>query len=455
MNQTSTSQTSTSQTSTSQTSTSETSAIQARTAPSTQRHRPVIVVGGGQAGLSMSYQLKQRGIDHLIFEKNTIAHAWKTQRWDSFCLVTPNWQCQLPGFPYPGTDPHGFMLKDDIVAYIEAYAAMIEAPLREGVAVTAIRRRPAGGFSLSTTEGDYSADQVVMAISGYHVPSVPAASANLPADIHQIHSSTYKTPAQMPEGAVLVVGSGQSGCQIAEDLHLAGRKVHLVVGSAPRCPRVYRGRDAVDWLADMGQYDLPVDDHPLKEDVRRKANHYLTGRDGGRDIDLRRFAIEGMALHGRLDAVDGPVLSFAPDLARNLDGADAVYTGIQGAIDKYIAAKGIDAPAEAHYAPVWSPEGPDLTLDCGQAGIRSVIWATGFRADYGFIEAPAFDGRGLPVHKRGVTAVEGLYFVGLPWLYTWGSGRFSGIARDTAHLADQVADIRDRQSAAEPLSLAS
>lgn len=404
------------------------------------RHLPVIVVGGGQAGLSMSYQLKERGIAHLIFEKAGIANTWKTQRWDSFCLVTPNWQCQLPGFPYPGDDPHGFMGKDEIVAYIEAYARMIEAPLVEGVAVTAIRCRPEGGFALETEAGAYSADQVVMAISGYHVPSIPGFSARLPDGIAQIHSSAYRNPEQLPEGAVMVVGSGQSGCQIAEDLHLSGRKVHLVVGSAPRCPRVYRGRDAVDWLAEMGQYDLPVDDHPLKEDVRRKANHYLTGRDGGRDIDLRRFALEGMALHGRLESADGAVLRFADDLEKNLDGADAVYTGIQGAIDRHIAAKGIAAPAGEHYRPVWKPGPAAKSLDCTVAGIGSVVWATGFRGKFGFIEASAFDARGLPVHKRGVTAVDGLYFVGLPWLHTWGSGRFSGIARDTAYLAERVAE---------------
>jgi putative flavoprotein involved in K+ transport len=419
------------------------------------QHLPVIVVGGGQAGLSMSWQLRQRGIAHVIFEKNSVAHAWKTQRWDSFCLVTPNWQCQLPGFPYPGDAPHGFMAKDDIVGYIEAYAARIEAPIREGVAVTAIGRRPGGGFTVSTTAGDYTADQVVMAISGYHVPAIPAFAARLPAELTQIHSSAYRNPDQMPAGAVLVVGTGQSGCQIAEDLHLSGRKVHLVVGSAPRCPRVYRGRDAVDWLADMGQYDLPVDNHPLKQDVRLKANHYLTGRDGGRDIDLRRFALEGMILHGRLRAIDGPALAFGPDLAKNLDGADAVYTGIQGAIDRYIAEKGIEAPVQDHYVPIWTPGPPALDLDLEEAGIGSVIWSTGFRADFGFIDAPVFDARGLPVHQRGVTAAEGLYFVGLPWLHSWGSGRFSGIARDTAHLADRIVETARAVRATAPLSMAS
>ncbi|MGY2048973.1 MSMEG_0569 family flavin-dependent oxidoreductase [Methylobacterium sp. JK268] len=400
---------------------------------------PVVVVGGGQAGLAMSYQLKRRGIAHLVFEKNQVAHAWKTQRWDSFCLVTPNWQCQLPGFPYAGAEPHGFMPRDEIVAYLEAYRRFVDPPLREGVGVTRLRRDRAGGFRVSTEAGEVRAEQVVLAVSGYHRPAIPAAAGQLAAPIAQIHSSAYRNPGQLPPGAVLVIGSGQSGCQIAEDLHLAGRRVHLAVGSAPRCPRLYRGRDAVDWLAEMGQYDLPVERHPLKEGVRRNANHYLTGRDGGRPIDLRRFAIEGMRLHGRLAAMEGTRVTFAPDLKANLDNADAVYTGIQAAIDKHIAQNGIAAPEEAHYTPVWQPGEPDLALDCAEAGITAVIWATGFRSDFGFVEGLPLDARGLPHHTRGVTPVEGLFVVGLPWLHTWGSGRFSGIARDTDHLAERIA----------------
>ena len=402
-------------------------------------HHPVAVVGGGQAGLSMSHQLRTRGIPHVVFERDRIAHTWRDQRWDSFCLVTPNWQCQLPGHPYAGSDPHGFMLRDEVVAYLEDYARRIDPPVREGVAVTAVRpgRR---GFALSTSEGEITADAVVMATSAYHVPSIPAAARELPGDVDQINSSAYRAPAQMPDGAVLVVGSGQSGCQIAEDLHLAGRTVHLIVGSAPRAPRVYRGRDGVDWLAEMGQYDLTVADHPLGEGVRRNANHYLTGRDGGRDIDLRRFALEGMRLHGRLRGAAGARLDLADDLAANLDRADAVYTGIQAAIDRHIAERGIAAPAGQHYAPVWRPERAVPSLDLREAGVRSVVWATGFKPDFGYVEAPVFDADGRPIHERGVTRTDGLYFVGLPWLWTWGSGRFSGIARDTAYLADRIAE---------------
>ena len=416
------------------------------TNPPIASHFPVVVVGGGQAGLSMSAHLKERGIDHVVLEKNRIAHAWRTQRWDAFCLVTPNWQCQLPGFPYQGNEPNGFMRRDEIVAYVEAFAERVGAPIKEGVAVTHVKRDIDNGFHLETSSGPMTADAVVLAVSGYHVPNIPRSAERIASDIVQIHSSTYKNPGQLPPGAVLVVGSGQSGCQIADDLHISGRKVHLIVGSAPRCPRLYRGRDAVDWLHDLGQYDLPVDKHPLREQVRRKANHYLTGRDGGRDIDLRRFALEGMRLYGRLRDVVAGRLQVADDLAGNLDGADTVYNGICGLIDKHIAEQGVDAPPGGRYTPVWQPgEGPS-EIDLQAEGVTGIVWATGFRPDWSWVDLPIFNGAGYPTHDRGVTAMEGAYVLGLPWLHTWGSGRFVGVGRDAGFLAEKIAAQRGENS---------
>ncbi|HVY14599.1 MAG TPA: MSMEG_0569 family flavin-dependent oxidoreductase [Rhodopila sp.] len=400
-------------------------------------HYDVAVIGGSQAGLSMSYHLSEAGIDHVVFEKNSPGHAWRTQRWDNFCLVTPNWQCKLPGFPYPGDEPNGFMPRDEIVRYVEDYAARIEAPLRLGVGVQRLGATDAG-FRLETSDGACTADAVVLAVGGYHQPNIPRLAERLPEGIVQIHSSGYRNSRQLPPGAVMVVGSGQSGCQIAEDLLLDGRDVHLVVGSAPRSPRAYRGRDATDWLYDLGQYDLPVERHSLGEKVRRRANHYMTGRGGGREIDLRRFATQGMTLYGRLLDLAGGRLRFGDDLRKNLDAADTSYDNICAVIDRYIDDNGIAAPPGHRCAPVWQPGATVTDLDPVAAGISAIVWATGFRSDWSWVDLPIFDGAGYPTHTRGVTSVPGIYVLGLPWLYTWGSGRFVGVGRDAAYLAERI-----------------
>lgn len=410
---------------------------------SPKAHVPVIIVGGGQGGLSLSYLLREQGVDHLILEKNRIGHSWRNERWDSFCLVTPNRQCRLPGFDYGqdygGSDPHGFMLKDEIVAFVEAYAAKVQPPIREGVAVTGVSARKGGGFEVRSSDGVYTADKVIIAISGYHIPIVPRVGAALPAGIMEVQSLDYRNPDDLPEGEILVVGSGQSGCQIAEDLHLAGRKVHLAVGDAPRAPRQYRGRDSTDWLEEMGHYDMPITEHPSSEKVRQNENHYLTGRDGGREIDLRTFALQGMKLYGMLAEIEGHMVRFRPDLTQHLDKADATFLRIRATIDAYIERAGIIAPVEPDYQPVWAPDADPFELDLAASNISTVIWCTGFRMDFSFIDVPVFDGRGYPSHQRGVSTHDGLYFIGLPWLHTWGSGRFAGVARDAAHIADHIA----------------
>lgn len=415
------------------------------------QHYTTIIVGGGQAGLSMSYCLKERGIDHVVLEKHRIGHAWRNQRWDSFCLVTPNWQCQLPGFPYPGDEPHGFMAKDEIVQYLETYARYFNAPVSEGVTVSRIRMEGRDKFYLNTSAGEFTASQVVVATGGYHRPKIPAYAAQLPTTITQLSSSQYRNPEQLPEGAVLVVGTGQSGCQIAEDLHLAGRQVHLCVGGAPRSPRRYRGRDVVDWLEQMGYYDIPIDKHPQKEEVRDKTNHYLTGRDGGREIDLRRFALEGMGLYGRLTTVEGSQIHFDASLKHNLDQADAVAESIKRTIDQFIEAQAIDAPFDPPYKPVWIPQEEPTTLDLVAANITTVIWAIGYHMDFSWVDVPVFNGKGYPGHDRGITAVEGFYFLGLPWLYTWGSARFSGISRDAHYVADRIVMTERRKHSTRSL----
>lgn len=401
-------------------------------------HHSVVVIGAGQAGLSVSYCLKQRGINHVVLDANRVGHSWREERWDTFCLVTPNWQCKLPGFPYAGDDPKGFMVRDEIVKYLEDYAASFGPPLREGVRVQSVSPREQGGFELQTSEGELTADEVVVAIGSYHRAEIPRIARGLPDSITQVHSAHYRNPESLPEGAVLVVGSGQSGCQIAEDLHLKGRKVHLAIGDAPRCARRYRGKDVVEWLDDMRYYDIPIEKHPNKEQVRDRANHYVTGRDGGHDLDLRKFALEGMQLYGRLESMADGKATFLPNTRENLDGADNVYRSINRSIDKFIAEAGVEAPTEAEYSPVWEPEAEITELDLAAAGITSVVWCIGFGSDFSWVKAPIFDQRGYPEHDRGVTQTPGLYFIGLPWLHTWGSGRFSGVARDAEHLAGQI-----------------
>jgi putative flavoprotein involved in K+ transport len=402
------------------------------------RRIAVAVIGGGQAGLSMSWHLKSAGIEHVVFERSRCFSEWREARWDSFCLVTPNWQCRLPRFPYAGPDPQGFMLREEILQYLDAYVASFDPPLREGVSVQRVERTGGGEFLLKTSDGPYVAGQVVIANGVYSQPLIPRAAEKLPASVLQLHSSNYRNPQSLPEGATLVVGSGQSGCQIAEDIHLAGRQAHLCVGRAPRSPRVYRGREVTDWLTDSGYYDIPYENHPQKATVREKTNHYLTGRDGGREIDLRQRALEGMKLYGSFKGVEGTRLQFAPDLARNLDEADKSYNNIRALVDQYIAQAAIDAPLEPAYQPPWTPPREIEEIDFVAEGITSVIWAIGFTPDYGWIDLPVFNGRGHPVQRRGITEVPGAYFLGLSWQNTWGSGRLADVGKDAEYLLGAI-----------------
>jgi putative flavoprotein involved in K+ transport len=412
-------------------------------------HYPVVIVGGGQAGLSTSHYLQQAGIEHMVFEKRRIADSWRRDRWDTFCLVTPNWQCRLPDHPYTGPDPKGYMVKDEIVAYLEAFAAKVNPPIREGVSVRRVSRHVSGAMEVVTSAGTCLADHVVVATGGYDIPNLPACSRSVPDDITQVHSVNYRNPAQLPEGAVLVVGSGQSGVQIMEDLHIAGRQVHMAVGSAPRSPRIYRGRESTEWLFDLGFYELTVERHPLGDEARHKTNHYMSGRDGGHEIDLRQFALKGVQLYGTLADIQRTHVRFVPDLTKNLDDADEVYCSIRKDIDTYIAKAGVEAPVEPPFRKVWEPARDPISLNLRAAGITSIVWASGFKPDYSWIDLPSFDGRGHPRFRRGVSPVPGLYFVGLPWLHTWGSGRFLSMAEDAKHLVD-VIDARRREALDEP-----
>lgn len=403
----------------------------------------VLIVGGGQAGLSASYCLKERGIEHVILERARVGESWRSARWDSFCLVTPNWQCTLPGFHYTGAfkgnDPDGFMVRNEIIHYIESYRRSFDPPLREGVSVRSARQSKAG-FLIETSEDSWLARNVIAATGGYHVPKIPALNSSIPTWIQQLHSSTYKGPHQVEEGGVLVVGTGQSGCQIAEDLLLSGKRVYLSVGGAPRSPRWYRGRDITNWLVDMGHYTVTIDTHPLGKAVRQKVNHYLSGRDGGREIDLRCLAARGLKLYGRLDDISGAVLRLKNDLEYNLNEADIASDRIKQMIDQYISTEAIDAPTEPPSERVLSPAPSKLSLDLEAEDIQTIVWATGFKLDYQWLQMDAFDSEGYPNLHRGISQnVPGLYFLGLPWMWTWGSGRFSGVGDDAEYISDHIA----------------
>lgn len=404
----------------------------------------VVIVGGGQAGLCISYYLKKAGIDHVVLEKETeLTHAWRQKRWDNFTLVTPNWQCLLPDHPYNGNNPDGFMKKNEIVEYLDSFIEKLNPPALLNVRVTHVAKVAPQQFEIETNLGKTTAKQLVVAAGGYHTPIYPKLSDALPKNIMVMHSEQYFNVDQLPEGNVLIVGSGQSGAQIAEDIHLAGKKVYLSTGDAPRCARFYRGKDVVTWLFEMGYYGTTVKDHRYSEEVRKSTNHYVTGRDGGRDIDLRKFALEGMQLLGRFEDYQNGELVFRPDLNQNLDMADATYNRINASIDDYITKNNIetDEPA-SKYQPVWTPAQEITHIGLIQENITSIIWCIGFRPDYSWIDLDIFKDDGYPQHDRGITIDSDVTFIGLPWLHTWGSGRFMDVAKDaefiSAHVTQQL-----------------
>jgi putative flavoprotein involved in K+ transport len=349
----------------------------------------------------------------------------------------------LPDFhyntDYGGQDPHGFMPRNAVVDYLEAFAATFEPNLREHTSVIRLVEVREGSFWIDTTAGSWTCEQVVIATGGNDRPYEPDFAFDLDPRIVQMHSVDYRNPAQIPVGATLIVGTGQSGVHILEDFVRAGREVHLAVGSAPRSPRKYRGRDVSEWLYDAGHYGITIDAHPDPLHARTMSDPYMTGRDGGKEIDLRHWHAEyGVQLYGSLSNMEGLRAEFRPDLKQSLDNADAAYLGIRETIDTYIAQNNIDAPEEPPFKKIWEP-GEEITeIDLHALGISSVLWANGFRPNYSWVDLDIFDADGNPKFDRGVTDVAGLHFVGLDWLNTWGSGRFLGIEEDSAYIADQI-----------------
>lgn len=395
-------------------------------------------MGGGQAGLAMSYHLQQRGREHLILERSKVADRWQTQRWDSLMFQFPNWSIALPGHAYSGKDPDGFSEKDAVLRFIEDYAVKIQAPVRTGTNVTALRPAARGGYLVVCDDGELEARHVVVATGPYQRPLIPSMSASVTHDVLQLHASVYRNPSALPDGAVLVVGSGASGCQIADELLEAERRVYLCVSRHDRLPRRYRGRDVLSWLSLLGYYETAIDELP---DVLRSARFLFTGVRGGYDVDLRRSALRGMSLLGHLASISEGRLSLAQDFEQSLDGGDETYRTFLRAVDDYVSRTGIEAPASQEASTLRAAEGlhAEHELDMRAAGIRSVIWATGYSFDFGWIELPIFDSLGGPVHRRGVTAAPGVYFLGLKRQHTLKSSLLCGVGDDAAFLAEQIA----------------
>lgn len=403
------------------------------------KHIDTVVIGGGQAGLVMSHYLQEAGREHVVLEKERMVKSWREERWDSFTLVTPNWQLKLPGMAYEGDDPDGFLRREEVVDYLERFIERVDPPVREGVEATAVELAPdADALIVRTSDGDYQAENVVVAAGTFQRANIPDFSSQLNSEVEQMHSSEYRNPEQLAPGAVLVVGSGQSGCQIAEELLEDGRKVYLATGRAQRLPRRYRGKDSMRWLVRTGFVDRTVDKLPSPE-ARFAPNPHVSGKDGGRTINLHRFCREGMQLLGHVRDGRGTKLAFAPDLKENLAAADEFAKEFKEGVDEFIEKQGLQAPEEDEAELRDGYEAPVITeLDLEEAGIKTIIWATGYEFDFSWIDFPIFDEYGYPVQERGVTPQPGLYFLGLHWMHTIKSGLFLGIDEEAAYVAERM-----------------
>jgi putative flavoprotein involved in K+ transport len=398
-----------------------------------------VIIGGGQAGLAVSYYLNQFGREHLVLEQAAQAgNAWRNQRWDSFTFVTPNWMIRLPGAEYQGDDPDGYLPRDEIVRYFERYVERFRLPVRYGVRVTAVEQSQTG-YHVQTGLGDYRTANVVIATGFFQQPRLPTFSSKLPAGIIQLHTSEYRNPGKVPPGAVLVVGSGQSGCQIAEELYRSGRKVYLSVGGTGWVPRHYRGKDITWWLFKSRLNERTVDQLPSPKD-KFIENPQATGVRGGHTINLHQFARDGVVLLGHLQDVLGGKISLAPDLKESLAKSDQFEKDTLKRINQVIVQDGLNVPEET------LPELRDgyaadiiTELDLKAAGIGTIIWAMGYQSDYSLVKLPVVDEDGFPIQKRGITSYPGLYFIGLPWLYRRQSGLLYGVGEDAEHIASAIA----------------
>ena len=400
-----------------------------------------VVIGAGQAGLAMSTVLQQRGVEHLVLERRRIGERWRTERWDSLRFQFPNWTLELPGWAYAGDNEHGFAHWREIVRVIERYAASTRPPVRERSEVTELRT-DGPEFVLSIPDGAIRARRVVVATGPFQRPRIPEMSVSITPSVMQTDPTRYRRPQDLPDGAVLVVGSGASGCQIAEELLRAGRTVFLSVSRHRRVPRRFRGRDVYWWLDRLGRFSQTIDSLPGRHPPPSTA---VTGVDGGYDVDVRAMAAQGVHVLGRVLGVSDGRLALASDANEILDAADAAFAGFVAAARDF-AASNPDVELEdeepisaAGHANVSEP----ASLDMARENVAGIVWATGYVYDYGWLHAPVIDVHGRPLQRRGVSPVPGLYFVGLHWMHTFKSGLFSGVGSDAEYLVDQMIAMQD------------
>jgi putative flavoprotein involved in K+ transport len=402
-----------------------------------------IIVGGGQAGLAMSRCLVERSIEHVILERGNLGQRWRDERWDSLSLLSPNWMARLPHYAYDGNDPDGFMTMAEFIRYLEDYAASFDAPLMTSTTVERVERIDADRLRISTDNGEWQARNLVVATGFCDRPRVPGFADALSSDIHQIVPSDYRRPSQLPAGNVLVVGASATGAQIADELAWAGREVTLAVGTHVRLPRRYRGRDILGWLVDMGAFRAPAN----PDEERMSPPPQLVGGSDNRDLDLRYLQTLGVRLTGRATGAEDHRVFFADDLAETISKSDTQLFGLLEKIDGYIEANGIPAEESEAVLPVMCPSPPE-EIDLSEAGITSVIWATGYNRSYPWLKLPVLDERGDIRHDRGITSEPGVVVMGMRFQMTKGSNLIDGVGADAEALADYLASPRTALAAA-------
>ena len=406
-------------------------------------HYHTIVVGGGQAGLGVSYYLTQKGINHTVLERGKVGESWKSQRWDSFMLNSANSMSELPGDENTLGNRAGFLARDEFVDCLKAYTQKFELPVQTGITVTKISKGSTGeNYHIQTTAGSMTAENVVIASGSQNQPKIPLVSSEIPDSLMQLHSGDYKRPDALPDGATLVIGSGQSGVQVVEDLLDAGRKVYFSTSRVGRFVRRFRGRDMLVWANDIGFFSQRMSDVE-DPNIAKMAQPQISGTKGGHTVSLQSLEKMGAILLGRYQGYRGNEFHFEENLAENIMFADQISAKFRNMVDDYIVKQGIDAPPpdvdEADHADP-SPEDrhPPTVLDPAEAGITSIVWCTGFGGNFSWIEGIDLDEKGVPVHENGVSPLAGLYYCGFAWLSKRRSGLICGIKEDAAYIVEHI-----------------